>query len=78
VSEYNVLDHVTVPNHDILDSSDVKTVLSTYNAKLEDLPKIKINDPVIREIGASVGDVVRITRSSETGGKVYYYRLVIE
>jgi DNA-directed RNA polymerase subunit H len=52
--------------------------LSRYNIEKEKLSKIMTVDPVIKEIGANAGDVVEITRDSETAGEFVFYRLVIE
>jgi len=52
--------------------------LSRYNIEKEKLSKIMTVDPVIQEIGANAGDVVEITRDSETAGEFMFYRLVIE
>jgi DNA-directed RNA polymerase subunit H len=60
-----------------MSEEDLKTVLKMYNIGKEQLPKIKVDDPVIQEIGAQTGEVVKITRKSQTAGEAYYYRLVI-
>lgn len=78
MSEYSVLDHEMVPKHEIMDESEVKSLLKKYKITLEELPKIKANDPAVVAIGAKVGDVLKITRKSPTGGIAFYYRLVIE
>ncbi|MBA1342119.1 MAG: DNA-directed RNA polymerase subunit H [ANME-2 cluster archaeon] len=52
--------------------------MSRYNIEKEKLSKIMTVDPVIQEIGANAGDVVEITRDSETAGEFVFYRLVIE
>jgi len=78
MSEYSVLDHEMVPKHEVMDESEVKSLLNRYKISLEDLPKIKASDPVVVAIGAKVGDVLKITRKSPTGGMALYYRLVIE
>ena len=41
------------------------------------LPKIKVKDPALADLGLQVGDVVEITRVS-FAGKSKYYRLVVE
>lgn len=76
--KFSLLDHELVPKHEIMSEGELKSVLSKYSTEKEQLPKIKVQDPVIKEIGATVGDVVKITRKSHTAGEADYYRLVIE
>lgn len=75
--KYSLLNHELIPKHEIMSEEELKLVLKTYNIGKEQLPKIKVEDPVIKEIGAQVGEVVRITRNSQTAGEAFYYRLVI-
>jgi len=77
VRKFSLLDHELIPKHEIMSEEDLKTVLKMYNIGKEQLPKIKVDDPVIQEIGAQTGEVVKITRKSQTAGEAYYYRLVI-
>ena len=74
----SMLDHELVPRHEIMREKEVAELLQTYKLRKEQLPKIKKSDPVIKEIKAEVGNVVRITRRSRTAGKSLSYRLVIE
>lgn len=75
----SILEHELVPRHEILGEREVAELLNTYKIQREQLPKIKISDPVIKELkDAEVGDVVRIRRKSRTAGKSISYRLVIE
>jgi DNA-directed RNA polymerase subunit H len=75
--EFNPLEHKMVPNHEILNEEDLNKILSEYKVDKEQLPKIRISDPSAVSVKAKVGDVVRITRDSQTAGKSYFYRLVI-
>ncbi|AEH60372.1 RNA polymerase Rpb5 [Methanosalsum zhilinae DSM 4017] len=78
MKKFSLLDHERIPKHEIMAEDEIKSVLKEYDIEKEQLPKIKANDPVVKEIDASVGDVVKITRISPTAGKAYYYRLVID
>jgi DNA-directed RNA polymerase subunit H len=78
LTKFSLLDHESVPKHEIMPEGELKSVLSKYSVEKEQLPKIKVQDPVSKEIGAVIGDVVKITRKSQTAGEAEYYRLVIE
>ncbi|MEM1593208.1 MAG: DNA-directed RNA polymerase subunit H [Archaeoglobaceae archaeon] len=71
-------DHVLVPKHEILREEEVEELLKLLGVSKEQLPKIKASDPIIKEIGAKPGDVVKITRKSLTAGVSIFYRLVVE
>ncbi len=75
--KYSLLNHELIPRHEIMSEEELKLVLKRYNIGKEQLPKIKVGDPVVKEIGAQVGEVVKIFRNSQTAGEAFYYRLVI-
>jgi len=74
----DILKHELVPDHTILSKSELKKIIKELNIHLEQLPKIKKNDPVVKAIEAKPGDVLKITRKSPTAGKFITYRLVLE
>ncbi len=78
MTKFSLLDHELVPKHEIMSEAELKSVLSKFSVEKEQLPKLKVQDPVCKEIGAAIGDVIRITRKSQTAGEAEYYRLVIE
>lgn len=73
----SILEHELVPKHEVLSKEEVEELLKKYKASLNQLPQILISDPVVRELGAKVGDVIKITRSSPTAGTTVYYRVVV-
>jgi len=75
--EFNPLEHKMVPRHELVEEDELKKILSEYNIEKEQMPKIRESDPAARAIQAKVGDIVRITRESQTAGKAIFYRLVI-
>ncbi len=76
--ELKVAGHILVAKHEILPVEARQKVLQKYNANPEKFPYILASDPVIKEIGAKPGDVIKILRPSETAGESVYYRLVVE
>lgn len=74
----DILQHNLVPEHVILSDEEAQQVLEELNSTPDQLPKILITDPVVKAIGAKVGDILRITRKSETAGVFVAYRVVRE
>jgi DNA-directed RNA polymerase subunit H len=74
----NVLDHVMVPDHQIMTEDELTGLLSLYTITSEQLPRIYHDDPAVKTIGAKPGDVIRIIRTSHTAGRAESYRLVIK
>jgi DNA-directed RNA polymerase subunit H len=78
VSTINLLDHVMVPEHNIMNEEEVQTLFSRYHLTSDQLPKIFHDDPAAKAIKAKVGDVIRIVRYSQTAGIAESYRLVVK
>jgi DNA-directed RNA polymerase subunit H len=75
---FSLLSHQLVAEHILLSDNEANQVLKKYDIEKEQLPKIKITDPVIMEINAQVGQIVKIVRKSQTAGEAEFYRLIIE
>tara|TARA_B100000073_G_C23706941_1_gene562662 strand:+ start:1032 stop:1271 length:240 start_codon:yes stop_codon:yes gene_type:complete len=70
------------PKHEKLSESQAKRELKKINVTLEELPLIKYGDAAIQVLvndgeEIKIGDVIRITRDSKTGGEIPYYRKVV-
>jgi DNA-directed RNA polymerase subunit H len=76
--ELDVGRHVLVPKHEILPKGKVDELLERYKIRPHQLPLIKSSDPAAKAIGAKPGDVVKITRGSQTAGEAVVYRYVIK
>lgn len=75
--QYNLTKHVYVPHHKILTSDQKRELFDRYKIDESKLPLIYSTDPVARYYGAEPGNVIEITRRSETCGRYITYRLVI-
>ena len=76
--EFDVRDHVLVPKHEVLSQEKASEVLEKFRITPHQIPLIKVSDPAAKAIGAKVGNILKITRSSPTAGKIIVYRYVIE
>jgi len=75
---FNIYEHVLVPRHEIATSKEREKILSEYRVQPYQLPRLKASDPAVKSIGAKPGDVVKVTRESQTAGKYVSYRYVVE
>ena len=76
--QFNILKHVLVPQHKVINKDQVREVMIRYNiTDLNQIPDISRFDPVARAIGLRPGDVCHIIRPSKTSIKTNYYRICV-
>ena len=75
--KFNVLEHRLVPKHERVPLEEVPKILKELGVEPNQLPLIRASDPAARAVGAKPGELVRIIRESETGGKIVVYRFVV-
>ena len=83
--EFNLLEHVYVPEHTLLSEDEAQRVLEELKITKDQLPKIRKNDAAIRTLERSEsvghpiepGSVIRVVRESETAEEFVAYRVVV-
>ena len=74
--QFNILEHVLVPNHRILSLSETIQIKNRYNIINDSqFPDISRFDPVAQAIGIRPGEVCEIIRPSKTAITAPYYRI---
>jgi DNA-directed RNA polymerase subunit H len=76
--EFDITKHALVPKHELLDEKGREEVLKKFGISLRQLPRMLETDPMAKILAAKPGDVIKITRKSETAGETVYYRVVIK
>ena len=75
---YNPMKHELVPKHKKMSEEDIKHFMEEMQLKSKNqLPLIQKQDIIARWLGLYPGDIVKITRYTETSGKYYYYRCCV-
>lgn len=76
--QFNILEHILVPKHRILNEAELINIRRRYNiTDLNNLPKISRFDPVSVALGIKPGQVCEIIRPSKSSINSNYYRLCI-
>lgn len=71
-----VPEHKSVPNHRVMSQTDVADLLRRELCSRSDLPVVLASDAPIVWNGGREGQVVEITRNSQTAGESIYYRRI--
>jgi DNA-directed RNA polymerase subunit H len=75
----DVLFHKLVPKHTILTKQETEDLLKNYSIRLVNLPRIFEDDAAAIALGAVEGDVLKITRRSQTiVDHIDTYRFVVK
>jgi DNA-directed RNA polymerase subunit H len=73
-----IAEHHLVPKHELLNKEEAQSLLTQFGLDFDKLPRIASDDPMVAELKANVGDVIRITRNSPVAGTTIYYRRVVQ
>lgn len=75
--QFNILNHVLVPNHQVISKMEIEEVKKRYNITKDMFPEISRFDPVALAIGIRPGEICKIDRPSKTAIKSTYYRICV-
>ena len=74
--QFNILKHVLVPKHTILNENEKEIFMKKYNVlNNSQIPDISYFSPVAIVIGLRPNDIVKIERNSRTSIKADFYRI---
>jgi DNA-directed RNA polymerase subunit H (RpoH/RPB5) len=74
---FNITKCNNVPKHKIMTEEEAKLFLKKHEITPKEMPKILYDDAMARYLGMLPGQLCKITRISENGGKVYFYRVCV-
>ena len=74
--QFNILEHILVPAHRVLDESEKISIKNRYNIVNDsEFPELSRFDPVAQTIGIRPGQICEINRPSKTAISAPYYRI---
>ena len=74
---FNITKHEWVPEHTVCTQRELQLLMKKHKMKIHDFPRILRTDPVSRWYNFKRGQVIKIKRTSETGGGYLCFRLVV-
>ena len=76
--QFNILEHIYVPSHEVLSESEKIDIKNKYNIMSDyEFPELSRFDPVAQAIGIRPGQVCKIIRASKTAIEAPYYRICV-
>jgi DNA-directed RNA polymerase subunit H (RpoH/RPB5) len=77
--QFDITTHRMAMPHRILTEDEKTGILEKYKiASADQLPAIDSQDTMVKWVGAIPGDVIEVTRHSDTAGRSLYYRQCVE
>ncbi len=76
--KFKVDKHILTPKHSKLGEREKAQLLEKYSVTQKELPKMFRTDSAIKELDAKPGDIIKITRKSQTAGESFFYRVVTD
>lgn len=73
----NLRENYLVPRHELVSKEKSQEVIEGFGGSVEKIPQILKTDPIVLELEAKKGDLIKITRKSLTAGTTIYYRIVV-
>ncbi len=74
--QFNILNHILVPKHRVLNDEETNTFKQRYNiSDNSQIPDISRFSPVAQVIGIRPGQICEITRNSKTAIDTLFYRV---
>ena len=74
--QFNILNHILVPKHRVLNDEETKIFKQRYNiSDNSQIPDISRFSPVAQVIGIRPGEICEITRKSKTAIDTLFYRV---
>ncbi len=77
MKEIDITKSEFVSKHIITNEEEKQELLNKFQITVRQLPRISVNDPVVKQLGGKIGDVIKIVRNSPVAGESIYYRVVI-